>query len=241
MHVAIKQNTIVEQVLRKVKELIADGTFAVGDKIPTEIELTQMFGVGRSSVREAIKILQYLGIVKMLPSKGTFVCDCSNLSKEVVTWSILLGKKDFFELIGLRKAIEMASVRDFLSITQFDPEEWDRQISRLEASYELMLTTSSIDVFVQEDYNFHETIIQGSGNSIFIDIYHTLRAFMHEEIKRAFQAATENRVDKIHEEHAAILASIKERRLADALDQLKKHLENVENRVERSFQSSFSL
>ena len=241
MQVTIRQNTIVEQVLRRVKELIADGTFAVGEKIPTEIELTKMFGVGRSSVREAIKILQYLGIVKMFPSKGTFVCDCSNLSKEVVTWSILLGKKDFFELIGLRKAIEMASVRDLLSAAPTDPEQWNTLVSRLRASYEQMVTTSSIDVFVQEDYNFHETIIQGSGNSIYVDIYHTLRAFMHEEIKRAFKAATENRVDQIHEEHAAIFESIKERRMVDALDQLKKHLENVEDRVERSFQKGLIL
>jgi GntR family transcriptional regulator, transcriptional repressor for pyruvate dehydrogenase complex len=241
MEEMIRQNTIVEQVLQRVKELIADGTFAVGEKIPTEVELTKMFGVGRSSVREAIKILQYLGIVKMLPSKGTFVCDCSNLSKEVVTWSILLGKKGFFELIGLRKAIEMASVRDLLSTKSSDPEVWKTQVSKLQSSYDLMVTTSSIDVFVQEDYNFHETIIQGSGNSIYLDIYHTLRAFMHEEIKRAFMAATENRVEQIHEEHAAILASIIERRLDDAQEQLKKHIENVENRIELSFQNNFTL
>ena len=236
MQAKIKQNTIVEQVLRRVKELIADGTFAIGQKIPTEIELTTMFGVGRSSVREAIKILQYLGIVKMLPSKGTFVCDCSNLSKEVVTWSILLGKKDFFELIGVRKALEMASLIDFISMKHISEEAWAAQTSKLLKSYESMINATSLEMFVQEDYNFHETIIQGSGNSIYLDIYHTLRAFMHEEIKRAFKIAVENNVDKVHQEHAAILNAIKTKHLDDALSELSLHLENVETRVEHSFQ-----
>jgi len=232
----IKQSTVVEQVLRKVKEMLAKGTFAAGDKIPTETELTKMFGVGRSSIREALKILQYLGIVKMLPSKGTFVCDCSNLSKEVVTWSILLGKRDFFELIGIRKAIEMAALRDLISMKQISPEAWDEQVTELQNSYKSMISTNSMDKFIAEDYNFHETIIKGGGNSISLDIYHTLRAFMYEEIRRAFEAACEDKLDKVHEEHAAILKLTEERNLVNALDQLNKHLENVERRVEYSFE-----
>jgi len=238
MVIKIRQNTIVEQVLKNVKELIANGTFKVGDRIPTEIELTKMFGVGRSSVREAIKILQHLGIVQMHPSKGTFVCDGTNLSKEVVTWAILLGKRDFFELMGVREAIETASLRDLFSRKDIEEKEWNEYIDELQSSCDKMVGAESIDAFIQEDYRFHGTIIEASRNSIFIDVYHTLRAFMHEEIKLAFTYAASNHLDKVHEEHASILKFIKERNPEMAKQWLFTHLDNVDKRVEHSFQKN---
>jgi DNA-binding FadR family transcriptional regulator len=235
MVIKIRQNTIVEQVLHNVKELIANGTFKVGDKIPTEVELTQMFGVGRSSVREAIKILQYLGIVEMHPSKGTFVCDCSNLSKEVVTWAMLLGKRDFFELMGVRGAIESSSLRTLFSRDDIPEKEWEEYLEIMRSSCVKMVNSNSIDLFIAEDYRFHETIIKASQNSIFIDIYHTLRSFMHEEIKRAFTSAAENHLDKVHEEHVSILRFIEEKKPDKAFEWLNTHLENIDERVRQSF------
>lgn len=231
----IKQNTIVEQVLGNVKELIANGSFKVGEKIPTEIELTRMFGVGRSSVREALKILQYLGIIQMHQSKGTFVCDSSNLSKEVVTWAILLGKRDFFELMGVRGAIESSSLRTLFSREDLTAGDWEDLITALRKSCEIMMHTGLIDEFIAEDYRFHETIIKYSNNSIFIDIYHTLRSFMHEEIKLSFTSAVANNLDKVHSEHASILRFIEERNAEKAHEWLFTHLENIDDRVRKSF------
>ncbi|HAP55125.1 MAG TPA: hypothetical protein DCQ16_04180 [Spirochaetaceae bacterium] len=235
MVVKIRQNTIVEQVLGNVKELIANGTFKVGDKIPTEVELTQMFGVGRSSVREALKILQYLGIIQMHPSKGTFVCDCSNLSREVISWAILLGKRDFFELMGVRGAIESSSLRILFSRKDISDNEWENLVNSLKKSWEKMVGTDSIDVFIAEDYGFHETIIKYSNNSVFIDVYHTLRSFMHEEIKRSFTSAAGNHLDKVHNEHASILRFIEEKKPEKAYEWLSTHLENIDERVRHSF------
>jgi len=231
----IRQKTVVEQVLNDIKELISSGSFPVGEQIPTEPELAEMFGIGRSSVREAIKILQYLGILEMRPSKGTFVCDNSNLSKEVLSWAILLGKKDFFELIGLRKALETTSLEDFILIKNINEESWNTYLKELEQSYETMRRAETPSSFIDADYNFHGKIIKGSGNSVYIDIYHTLRAFMYEEIKRAFESAVTDRLDKVHEEHESILRAIQERNLEEGLKFLQTHIEHIKERVEKSF------
>lgn len=240
MVIKIRQNTIVEQVLQNIKELIANGTFKVGDRIPTEIELTHMFGVGRSSIREAIKILQYLGIVELHPSKGTFVCDCSNLSREVVEWSILLGKKDFFELMGVRGAIESSSLKALFYQQDISEVELQKTIHILRDCWDKMANSNSIDQFITEDYRFHETIIKTSQNSIFIDVYHTLRSFMHEEIKRAFTSAAKNRLDIVHEEHASIIKFIEEKNPDMAFEWLNRHLSNIDDRVRQSFISPVS-
>ena len=52
-----------------------------------------MFGVGRSSIREAIKIFNYLGIMESKAALGTFISERSNISREALTWALLLGKE----------------------------------------------------------------------------------------------------------------------------------------------------
>jgi len=66
----ISQNTIVAQVMAHIKELIAGGKYRPGDRLPTEQELATLFGVGRSSIREAIKVFQHMGIVESKAAKG---------------------------------------------------------------------------------------------------------------------------------------------------------------------------
>ena len=118
----VRQKTIVEQVMDQIKDLIASGQLKPHDKIPTETELAQMFGIGRSSVREAIKIFQYLGILEVSPRKGTFVCDYTNVSTEALTWSILLRKNDIYELVGLREVIEESAVETLAGKVAADPD-----------------------------------------------------------------------------------------------------------------------
>ena len=78
----IRQKTVVEQVMEQIKELIASGKYKPGDKLPTEHELAEKFGIGRSSIREAIKIFNYLGVLKSKAAKGTFLSDRGNISAE---------------------------------------------------------------------------------------------------------------------------------------------------------------
>jgi len=115
----VKQQTVVGQVMNQIKELIASGQIKPHDRMPTETELAKMFGTGRSSIREAIKIFQHLGILETHTRSGTFVCPSSNISTEALTWSILLGKDDIFELLDLRRIIEVETLQQLTH--SFDP------------------------------------------------------------------------------------------------------------------------
>ena len=77
--------------MEKIKELIASGEYTTGGRLPTEQEMAERFGVGRSSIREAIKTFNYLGVLESKTAKGTFVCDSNSISSETLTWAILLG------------------------------------------------------------------------------------------------------------------------------------------------------
>jgi GntR family transcriptional regulator, transcriptional repressor for pyruvate dehydrogenase complex len=205
----VRQKTIVEQVMDQIKDLIASGQLQPHDKIPTETELAQMFGIGRSSVREAIKIFQYLGILEASPRKGTFVCDYTNVSTEALTWSILLRKNDIFELVGLREVIEANAVETLTGKVAADPDGTRPIIDLLHgviARMQRAVAASSIEEIVEADYEFHRLVIGSCDNTLFSNIYDTLRAFMQEEIRKT--NLLDSARSELVPEHQAILTGI---------------------------------
>jgi GntR family transcriptional regulator, transcriptional repressor for pyruvate dehydrogenase complex len=74
VHLApIKSTRIYEEIVRQVKTMIAEGRLASGDRLPPERELAEKFLVSRTSVREALRALESLGLVEIRPGEGTFI------------------------------------------------------------------------------------------------------------------------------------------------------------------------
>src|SRR5579885_1262205 len=69
-----KRESLVNQVLSYLQQQIASGAFPVKSKLPTESELMARLAVGRSTLREAMRILAYMGLVEVQPGDGTYVC-----------------------------------------------------------------------------------------------------------------------------------------------------------------------
>ena len=207
----IKQTTIVEQVMSRIKELIASGEYKPGDKIPTELELSEIFGVGRSSIREAVKIFNYLGVLKSQTAKGTYVQERSKISKEALTWSLLLGNDDIEEMIDLRGAIEMwAMIKLYNEVKAGKPEAVDT-INSLENIVKLMSEAADKQdkkKLVEYDFMFHHKILAGCGNNLFLSLFETLRSFLYKEIENS-QMKYKN-LNKIPEEHGVILKALKQ-------------------------------
>lgn len=218
--------------MEKIKQLIASGQYKVHDKIPTEAELAQMFGIGRSSIREAIKIFNYLGILESQAAKGTFVSDRTNISSEALTWAILLGRNDLFELLEVRGSLELWSILTLQEKFQRDPESVQPHIDKIEAYVKIMeeaVRDSMEDKFVKADFNFHSVLLEAGGNSLFASIYRTLSAFIQDAMAKTRKYG--RKLEDTFEEHSEILNVIKtgERDAAIALIQshfsyLKKSL-----------------
>ena len=162
----IQQKTVVVQVMDRIRELILSGAYKVNDRIPTESELAEMFGVGRSSVREAVKIFQHLGVLEARVPKGTFLCDRTKISQEAITWSLLLGQNNLREVIELRRIIESAGVSALVRELQRKTENGRAVLRRLQEVLSHMregASGKSIEALVQADYDFHATIVEATG------------------------------------------------------------------------------
>jgi len=228
----IKQKTVVEQVMDKIRELISSGRFQAGDKIPTESELAEMFGIGRSSIREAVKVFNYLGVLESRTAKGTYVCERSNISDEALTWSILLGRDDYYHLIDMRGSIELWSMMSLADRYGKNPESVRGNLSRLEKQLERMrgaIALSNREELATADYDFHSTVIGGSDNKVFTAIYKVLRSFMYEEIEKSHQDFSD--ITTIIQEHREFIDAIRTGKAAKAGEVVRKHIASIKQRL----------
>ncbi len=224
----IQQKTVVTQAMERIKSLIASGIYKVGDRIPTEQELADRFGSGRSSIREAIKIFQHLGILESRVPKGTFLCDRSHISSEAITWCILLGNDDMWEIIELREVIEERSFDHFIRRCTADKQWMKEVMNRLSSETEVMKTaveTGSIEQLIQADYNFHAEIIKAGNNSLFFAIYRTLHAFMQEEIRKTYQSMKD--LMDVYRDHRQMLEVICSGNIEKAIARHQNHFSRI--------------
>lgn len=158
-----------DEVVRKLGSAILDGTFDAGDRLPNEETLQQMFGVSRTSVREAVKFLSAKGMIESRPRLGMVVRRpeaWSLLDPEVLAWQqdgldgdTLLIRS----LLEARMAVEpMAAALAAERATASD-------IAAIEAGYRGMQANfkTDIDACCEADLAFHRAVIKASGNIIF--------------------------------------------------------------------------
>ena len=228
----IKQKTVVDQVMDQIKHLIASGQYKPGDKIPTEAQLAEQFGIGRSSIRQAINIFNYLGVLESKASLGTFVQERAKISTEALTWSLLLGNDELEEMVDLRAAIELWCVIELTArISSKDPSAL-KEIEKLETIVEEMenaISEKNKTKLIESDFNFHFSIIEFDENELYISLYNTLRSFLYDEIKKT-QLSYEN-LKLIPQEHARLINTMKTGNQIEALIAYREHIRNIKYKL----------
>ena len=108
----INRSSVVQRVIDRLTEAIVSGELKPGDRIPTEMELAEQMGVARNSIREAVKILVYIGVLEIRRADGTFVGDGFSESLiDPMVYGIILNQQNEQELNELRTMIESGVMR----------------------------------------------------------------------------------------------------------------------------------
>jgi len=230
--IKIKKTTVVEQVMEQIKALIASGAYKPGDKIPTELELSESFGVGRSSIREAIKIFNYMGVLRSQAAKGTFVEERSNISSESLTWSLLLGEDELNEMIDLRGAIEIWAMFKLVDEISAKSSIGNSVVAELKIIVENMRNfaiNNERDSLIESDFQFHNIIIQGCNNNLFTSLIKTLKSFLYNEIEQSQLDYTD--LTQIPKEHDLLLSALLSGKKSSVYSAYSDHISNIKERM----------
>ncbi|SHF01763.1 GntR family transcriptional regulator, transcriptional repressor for pyruvate dehydrogenase complex [Seinonella peptonophila] len=220
-----KREPLALEITNQIIEYLQSGKVNPGDRLPSERQLAQNLGVGRSVVRDALKSLSLLGILEIRQGDGTYFQSISSeLLPRTIEWGLLLGKKRVLDLAECRHYIEIA-------IVKLAAERRDQQtIEELSALLETMKNARfDTETFAEADLQFHMKIAKASQNTALHDILSSMRSLLDFWIKRVIAAAGDSQYS--YDRHLAIFEAIKEGDAQKATKAMEKHMESALERL----------
>lgn len=180
----IERVTVVGQVTEAIRSMIKERKLNEDEKLPTEKELCEKLEVGRSTVREAMRILQAMGEVKFMHGKGAFVGPGNTVTNETVTkeWFSKAGSK-LMDFVEIRLAIEPLSVR--LAIHRASEEDI-AEIARIHNLFIQAVTTQNALHLAKYDELFHMKIAYATHNQLMINIMDSIKKEVFEMRVKSF-------------------------------------------------------
>ncbi|NUR86784.1 MAG: FadR family transcriptional regulator [Nonomuraea sp.] len=189
--------SLVDQVIDQLKEQITSGSWQMNGKIPTETVLAEQLGVGRNTVREAVRALTHAGLLECRQGDGTYVRATSELSGAMLR---RLRQAEQLEILEVRRALEVESAR--LAATRRNDEDI-RNIEAALAARDLAWEADDPDAFVESDLHFHMCVAHATHNLVLIDLYEDFSAAL-----RASITAAGTSLNKTYIPHDAIFRAI---------------------------------
>jgi len=200
---------IGEQVYNQLKELILSNEWAPGEKIPSENELAEMFGVSRITIRQALQKLVVLDLLETRVGEGSFVktvdlVDSMNMNALIPT--VYLGDNSAMEIFEFREIIEtQCAYLAALRANEEDIQELEEILDRM-VIYEKI---RDIENLSKVDMEFHFKIAEITRNKIIIKTMTILRDVLERAIQETIhETGLNNNVNGIRY-HSKILAEIK--------------------------------
>ena len=211
-----------DQIARQLKDLISDGKLPVGSKLPSERTLSERFNVGRGYVREAIRKLEFYGVLRTSPQRGTYVqgdgvAALSGLISDVLSFE----GHEFRSLMEARLTLERESAA-FAAQRRSDDDIVE--LSGLLGRYEQKVRRG--DPAIEEDLLFHLKIAEASGNTVL----RTLMGIVAPDLVskyRDLKVCDERAVAIALDEHQTILDHIVARDADAAARAMEAHLGQV--------------
>ena len=222
------RTNLVSQVSQALRQAILSNTIKVGEKLPSEAQLTEKYAVSRTVIREAIAALRSDGLVKPRQGSGIFVI--SNQSNNPQPFLIVDNQKvsSVIELLELRTAIEVEAAG--LAAVRRSPAQEE---AILECVHELDEKIGQHEATTEADMAFHLAIADATNNPRFREF---LKLMGRNIIpRRAFQPDQEeitpdNYLEQIQQEHHRIAEAISQQDSTAAQEAMRQHLQGSQQR-----------
>ncbi|WP_323704061.1 FadR/GntR family transcriptional regulator [Mammaliicoccus sp. Dog046] len=163
----VEVQSLKAQVLQEIKNYILNTGLSEGDKLPTERAFTEMYGVSRSVVREALSYLEHTGVIETVQGRGTVIKapDITHLLEGFLfSFQVANGSKK--DLLSLRIIFECAAIEEIVNL--------NRDISQLK-----LIVEEDVTNHFENDKAFHQAILKSSGNVLFEQLSSVIQSYFY--------------------------------------------------------------
>lgn len=231
-----RERSLAEKVNRALLDSIASGRLAPGDRLPSEREMSEQFGVSRTVVREAVRGLQAKGVVQVRSGRGAEVVavPASHISEAIRLFVQGAGGPDLLD------ADKISEVRATLEVRMVElacerATAWD--LEQMQRAVDAMAVESDVERASEHDVEFHRRIAAATHNVLFVILLDSVGDVLMELRRRSLAIA--GRRERAVEEHRQVLDALLARDVAAARAAMIDHLEGsrafysaIEHRVD---------
>jgi GntR family transcriptional repressor for pyruvate dehydrogenase complex len=172
---SLRRSPLVELAVRQLHEQLQAGRWEAGSRLPAEPELAQQLGVGRSTLREAVRALVHAGMLETRQGSGTYVRSLAPGSG----WEPLLRRAAVLEVYEVREALEVQAAR--LAADRRTDADVDALRTRL-AARDSARGHARDSHFVEADLAFHRTVIAAAHNRLLMDLFESFASVLREAL-----------------------------------------------------------
>ena len=191
----------VRQTIEQLRARILGGEWPVGGRIPTEPQLVAALGVGRNTVREAVRALVHAGVLECRQGSGTYVVSTDELAPVVTR---RLTDDRMAEVVEVRRAFEVEAARlAALRRTPDDLAALDEALAAREAAWR----SGRVDEFAAADVALHTAVVAAAHNGMLAELYASVAAALHSSVAQAMGGALE---PERYVDHGRLVAAIRE-------------------------------
>ncbi|MBF7097295.1 FadR/GntR family transcriptional regulator [Alkalibacter mobilis] len=212
----MKNKTLAEKAAQELLKFIQDKNMVEGEKLPNEYELSNQLGVGRNTVREAVRILASRNILKIKQGAGTFISDKPGMVEDPLGFLFMEDRRKLVsDLMQVRLIVEPAIAA---LAAQNATEEDHRQLTRICQEIENLIFEGKD--FSEKDRAFHSKLAESTQNLVMKNLIPVIcqgvRVFSTTVSAQEYKQTIET--------HRKILQAVKERRGVDAEQAMSYHL-----------------
>ncbi|GMK38025.1 GntR family transcriptional regulator [Paenibacillus sp. CCS19] len=221
-----------EEITEQIRGMITSGKLKVGDKLPSTKEMAERFGVGRSTMREALSALKAVGLIEIRQGGVCRVLRDQPLSEAAgVLDTLQLQGSPLLELLEARQSLEISNA----AIAARKRTEAD--IVQLKEIVDQMQAAAGDDAEGERlDLAFHQGLAHATHNSIIVQLFDTIMlqtANAIRDVRRAEIYANRDIAQQLHREHSAIFEAIVNGDPKQASEAMHVHLQHVEDIVHK--------
>lgn len=222
----IKTKRVYEQIVDQIRQLIKRGDLKPGDKLMSERELSELLGVSRTSVREALSALDFLGILESRQGEGTFIANVSEQSLiEPLALIMTMDREAGLELLEVRKMLEVEAAE--LAAVRSSQES----LSQMEEALQLMERDLKQQSLGEEsDAKFHYCIAEATDNKVLVKLMNTISDLLVHNMRtsRQYLYTSQGNAEKLYLQHLNIYNAIKDKNPELAKQAMFDHLNFVQ-------------
>lgn len=217
---ASSQDTNCKKLVDRLLDQIMHGELRKGEKLPTERQLAEELNASRTSVREALKSLESMGIAYSIQGSGTYITDQpENSINKALCALFALSSGTLDNILQLRILLETEACKDIIRYAD------NRELEKLVALANYDYTTPATEQAVRDE-RFHSAIVAMSHNTMVTYLYTTLSSLMSIYRNKVLEATCQiDENDLTREGHLAICRALQRRDEKSAADAIREHLD----------------